>query len=52
MSDTPKKPEREKPKPVTAPIEQFAVDGGDLVIGGEPLSRLARRIGATPFFRL
>ena len=50
MSDTPKKPEREKPKPVTAPIEQFAVDGGDLVIGGEPLSRLARRIGATPFF--
>ena len=50
MSDTPKKPEREKPKPVTAPIERFAVAGGDLVIGGIPLSRLARRIGATPFF--
>jgi diaminopimelate decarboxylase len=41
---------REKPKPVTAPIEQFAVDGGDLVIGGVPLSRLAKRIGQTPFF--
>ena len=41
---------REKPKPVTAPIERFAVEGGELVVGGVPLSRLARRIGATPFF--
>ncbi|MEX2455416.1 MAG: pyridoxal-dependent decarboxylase, exosortase A system-associated [Rhodospirillaceae bacterium] len=41
---------REKPKPVTAPIERFAVENGELVIGGVPLGRLARRIGATPFF--
>lgn len=50
MSDAPETKKREKPKPVTAPIEQFAVEGGDLVIGGVRLSRLARQIGATPFF--
>lgn len=41
---------REKPKPVTAPIERFAVENGELVVGGVPVTRLARRIGATPFF--
>lgn len=41
---------REKPKPVTAPIERFAVEDGELVIGGVPITRLARRIGSTPFF--
>ena len=50
MSDAPEARKREKPKPVTAPIEQFPVENGDLVIGGVPLSRLARQIGATPFF--
>ena len=41
---------REKPQPVTAPIEQFPVEDGELVVGGERITRLARRIGATPFF--
>jgi len=50
VSDGPETKKREKPKPVTAPIEQFPVENGDLVIGGVPLSRLARQIGATPFF--
>lgn len=50
MSEAPENKKREKPKPVTAPIERFGIDNGDLVIGGVPLSSLARRIGATPFF--
>ena len=36
--------------PVHAPMTQFAVDGGELMIGGEPLSRLAERVGQTPFY--
>jgi diaminopimelate decarboxylase len=31
-------------------IEQFGVEEGQLVIGGQPLERLAARVGATPFF--
>lgn len=50
MSDAEKKKKRDKPSPVTAPIERFPVENGELVIGGIPLSRLARRVGATPFF--
>lgn len=50
MSDAAGKKKREKPAPVTAPIERFPVENGELVVGGVPLSRLARRIGATPFF--
>lgn len=36
--------------PVHAPMTQFAVCGGELVVGGEPLSRLAARVGQTPFY--
>jgi diaminopimelate decarboxylase len=37
-------------KPVHAAMDQFAVASGELVIGGMPLSRLAERVGQTPFF--
>ncbi len=33
-----------------APMAQFPVEGGELVVGGEPLSRLAARVGQTPFY--
>lgn len=36
--------------PVHAPISQFTVAGGELVVGGERLSRLAARVGQTPFY--
>lgn len=36
--------------PVHAPMTQFAVAAGELLIGGEPLSRLAVRVGQTPFY--
>ncbi len=36
--------------PVHAPITGFAVDDGELVIGGQRLSRLAARVGCTPFY--
>ncbi len=39
-----------RPQPVHAPQTQFAVQGGELLIGGQPLSRLAARIGQTPFY--
>jgi diaminopimelate decarboxylase len=38
------------PKPAHAPMHQFAAQGGDLLIGGQPLSRLAARVGQTPFY--
>ncbi|NML60322.1 pyridoxal-dependent decarboxylase, exosortase A system-associated [Massilia sp. RP-1-19] len=37
-------------RPQHAPMIQFAVDNGSLVVGGVPLPRLAERIGATPFY--
>jgi diaminopimelate decarboxylase len=37
-------------RPVHAAMDQFAVEGGELQIGGMPLSRLAERVGQTPFF--
>ena len=37
-------------KPVHAPQQQFAVAGGELQVGGIPLSRLAERVGSTPFY--
>jgi len=37
-------------KPVHAPHTQFPVAGGELQVGGIPLSRLAERVGATPFY--
>ena len=36
--------------PVHAPMTQFAVDGGELVVGGQRLSVLAARVGQTPFY--
>jgi diaminopimelate decarboxylase len=37
-------------KPVHAPQQQFPVAGGELLVGGIPLSRLAERVGSTPFY--
>jgi diaminopimelate decarboxylase len=36
--------------PVHAPMSQFEVRGGELVVGGMSLSRLAARVGQTPFY--
>ncbi len=36
--------------PKHAPIEQFEVREDCLVVGGEPLTRLAERVGRTPFY--
>ena len=40
----------ERQLPVHAPMNQFPVKGGELVIGGERLSILAARVGQTPFY--
>jgi diaminopimelate decarboxylase len=37
-------------KPVHAPQLQFPVIGGELQVGGMPISRLAERVGSTPFY--
>jgi diaminopimelate decarboxylase len=37
-------------RPVHAPMDQFPVVDDCLVIGGVPLSELARRVGRTPFY--
>jgi len=39
-----------KPAPVHAPMSQFPIENGELVIGGVPLGRLAARVGQTPFY--
>lgn len=39
-----------KEKPVHAPLEQFPVINGELHIGGIPITRLAERVGQTPFY--
>ena len=36
--------------PTHAPMNQFTVEDGELVIGGERLSLLAARVGQTPFY--
>lgn len=36
--------------PIHAPMAQFPVAGAELIVGGQPLSRLAARIGQTPFY--
>jgi diaminopimelate decarboxylase len=38
------------PKPVHAPQTQFAVDDDCLLVGGMLLTRLAQRVGSTPFY--
>ena len=37
-------------KPVHATMHQFAVAGGELMIGGQAISTLAARVGQTPFY--
>lgn len=39
-----------KAAPIHAPMDQFSVEKGELVIGGMPLNRLAARVGRTPFY--
>lgn len=36
--------------PVHAPMDQFPVRDGQLVVGGVPLTTLAERVGQTPFY--
>jgi diaminopimelate decarboxylase len=43
-------PATERQLPVHAPMNQFPVKDGELVIGGERLSTLAARVGQTPFY--
>ena len=40
----------ERKAPVHAPMTQFQVENGELLIGGIPLTRLAARVGQTPFY--
>ncbi|MEF8700051.1 MAG: pyridoxal-dependent decarboxylase, exosortase A system-associated [Candidatus Accumulibacter sp. UW20] len=40
----------ERLAPSHAPMQQFPVEDGELVVGGMPLSRLAERVGQTPFY--
>lgn len=39
-----------RPMPVHAPMDHFAVQDGELVVGGERLSNLVARVGQTPFY--
>ncbi|WP_211169134.1 pyridoxal-dependent decarboxylase, exosortase A system-associated [Aromatoleum toluvorans] len=39
-----------KSPPVHAPMTQFASENGELLVGGIPLTRLAARVGRTPFY--
>ena len=45
MDSTPR-----KAPPVHAPMNQFPTDKGELLVGGIPLTRLAARVGRTPFY--
>ena len=38
------------PRPVHAPMDQYAVEDGELLLGGIRLSTLAARVGSTPFY--
>lgn len=38
------------PLPIHAPMTQFAIDNGQLLIGGIPLTQLAARVGQMPFY--
>ena len=43
-------PDLPRQLPVHAPMQQFNVADGELVVGGERLSLLAARVGQTPFY--
>ena len=36
--------------PVHTPMSQFRTDGSDLIINDQPISRIAARVGRTPFY--
>ena len=40
----------ERKLPVHEPMDQFRMESGELVVGGERLSLLAARVGQTPFY--
>ena len=40
----------ERQAPTHAPMTQFPVSNGELLMGGIPLTRLAARVGQTPFY--
>ncbi|MGQ5523157.1 pyridoxal-dependent decarboxylase, exosortase A system-associated [Chitinimonas sp. PSY-7] len=40
----------ERQIPVHAPMDQFRTASGELLIGGIPISRVAARVGRTPFY--
>jgi diaminopimelate decarboxylase len=40
----------DKPKPLHAAMNQFPVAGAELLVGGIALTRLAQRVGRTPFY--
>ena len=40
----------ERQAPIHAPMTQFPVSNGELLMGGIPLTRLAARVGQTPFY--
>lgn len=42
----------ERQMPIHAPMSQFSVRNGELVVGGELLSLLAARVGQTPFYAI
>jgi diaminopimelate decarboxylase len=42
--------EASRPPPMHAPLPPFDVVDGQLWVGGQPVSRLAERIGSTPFY--
>ena len=43
-------PVSSKPSPTHAPMDQFLVADGELQVGGQALSRVAARVGRTPFY--
>ena len=40
----------ERQIPSHAPMTQFPIVNGELIVGGQPLTRLATRVGQTPFY--
>ena len=36
--------------PTHTPMSQFRCAGGELLVNGQPLSRIAARVGRTPFY--
>jgi len=40
----------QKQAPVHAPMSQFKTAGAELLVNGQPLTRLAARVGQTPFY--